>query len=122
TITQQLVKNLYLSPSKNYYRKAKEIIISLLMEKLLTKQRILEIYLNVIQFGRGIYGAEAASLHYFNKPAKNLTMDEAAYLAAIIPNPELLSDPGRAKRTERRKAILLRRMQSRNHPELRIAE
>ena len=122
TITQQLAKNLYLSPSKNYYRKGKEMIISLLMEKILTKQRILEIYLNVIQWGRGIYGAEAASLHYFNKPASKLTMDEAAFLAAIIPNPERLTDSSHSKVADRRKAIILRRMQSRNHPELRAAE
>jgi monofunctional biosynthetic peptidoglycan transglycosylase len=122
TITQQLVKNLYLSPSKNPYRKLKEIVIALFMEKMLTKQRILEIYLNVIQWGKGIYGAEAASQFYFHKPAQSLSQEEAASLAAIIPNPEYLTDPAHSKRALRRKAIILQRMQHRSYPDLSMEE
>ncbi|MBF0491488.1 MAG: monofunctional biosynthetic peptidoglycan transglycosylase [Deltaproteobacteria bacterium] len=118
TITQQLVKNLYLDASKNPLRKIKEIILALWMEKVLEKKRILEIYLNVIEWGKGIYGAQAASHFYFKKDAENLNSEEAAYLAAIIPNPKYLSDPKRQKRAQRRKAILLRRMQSRSFEEL----
>jgi len=110
TITQQLAKNLYLSPSKNPFRKMKEILIALFMEKILTKQRILEIYLNVIEWGKGIYGAEAASRFYFGKSAVDLNSEEAAYLAAIIPNPAFYTDPSHARRAARRKGIILRRM------------
>jgi monofunctional biosynthetic peptidoglycan transglycosylase len=87
TITMQLVKNLYFSPTKSLVRKVFEIPLAFKIEKDLSKDRILEIYLNVIEWGNGIYGAEAASQHYFNKSASNLTNSEAAFLAAIIPNP-----------------------------------
>jgi monofunctional glycosyltransferase len=87
TITMQLAKNLYLNPSKNPLRKAKEIIIAHQLENALTKRRILEIYLNVIEFGRNIYGAEAAARHYFGKPAAGLNPLEAATLAALLPSP-----------------------------------
>ncbi len=118
TITQQLAKNLFLSSSKNPLRKIKEIVMALLMEKMLNKARILEIYLNVIEWGKGIYGAEAASLHYFGKSAKNLNSDEAAYLAAIIPNPQLYTSK-QTRRAERRKTILLKRMRNRSFEELK---
>jgi len=87
TITQQLIKNLYLSPSKNPIRKIREAILSWRMEKTLKKRRILEIYLNVIEWGEGIFGIQAASRHYFQKPASALTPEESAWLAAIIPSP-----------------------------------
>jgi len=119
TITQQLVKNLYLSPSKNPFRKAKEILMALFMEKMLTKQRILELYLNVIEWGKGIYGAEAASQFYFHKSCKILSPEEAAYLSAIIPNPSLYTDPDHARRLARRKAIILKRMSRRSFEELK---
>ena len=92
--------------------------MALLMEKMLNKARILEIYLNVIEWGKGIYGAEAASLHYFGKSAKNLNSDEAAYLAAIIPNPQLYTSK-QTRRAERRKTILLKRMRNRSFEELK---
>lgn len=88
TITMQLVKNLYLSSSKNIFRKAVEIPLALKMEHDLSKRRILELYLNVIEWGDGIYGAEAASKHYFKKSVSSLSSYESAYLAAIIPNPK----------------------------------
>ncbi len=93
TITQQLAKNMFLSPSKNPVRKAQELIIALEMERILGKRRILELYLNVIEWGEGIYGAEAAARHYFQKPARSLSPDEAAFLAAIIPSPRRVFDP-----------------------------
>ncbi len=87
TITMQLAKNLYLNPSKNPLRKAKEIMIAWQLETALTKRRIFEIYLNVVEFGRNIYGAEAAARHYFGKSAANLDPLEAATLAALLPSP-----------------------------------
>jgi monofunctional glycosyltransferase len=87
TITMQLAKNLYLNPSKNPLRKATEIVIAWQLEQALSKRRIFEIYLNVVEWGRDVYGAEAASRHYFAKPAANLDILEAATLAALLPNP-----------------------------------
>jgi monofunctional biosynthetic peptidoglycan transglycosylase len=111
TISQQLVKNLYLSESKNPLRKLKEAIITWQMEKTLPKERILEIYLNVIEWGDGVYGAEAASQKYFRKPAANLSSDEAAYLAAMIPNPRTVFNPEKnARRVQRRKRLIARLM------------
>jgi monofunctional glycosyltransferase len=105
TITQQLAKNLYLSSERSLFRKAREALITRSLEHELTKERILELYLNVAEWGTGIYGAEAASRHHFNKPARELTEDEAAWLAAILPSPRRY-DPLRkthalAKRYER---------------------
>ncbi|MDP2599222.1 MAG: monofunctional biosynthetic peptidoglycan transglycosylase [Deltaproteobacteria bacterium] len=88
TITQQLAKNLYLSPSRNPLRKIRETLITMQLEQNLSKQRILEIYLNVIEWGEGVYGAEAAALHYFNTSASRLSGDQSAWLAAILPNPK----------------------------------
>lgn len=87
TITQQLVKNLWLSPSRDPLRKLKEALLTRQLERHLTKRRILELYLNVVEFGRGIYGAEAAARYYFGKPASDLTEREAAELAASLPRP-----------------------------------
>ena len=110
TITQQLAKNLYLSPSKNPVRKIKELLITRRLEIALTKQRILEIYLNVIEWGDGIYGAEAAARTYFRKPASALSADEAALLAAAIINPRTLN-PGRPiARLRTRQQMIMRRM------------
>lgn len=87
TISQQTAKNLFLSPSKNPIRKIQEVILTYRLEKTLTKKRILEIYLNIAEWGEGLFGIEAASRHYFGKSAKNLTPWEAALLAAVLPNP-----------------------------------
>ncbi|MFM7841305.1 MAG: monofunctional biosynthetic peptidoglycan transglycosylase [Nitrospira sp.] len=94
TITQQLAKNLYLSSKKTLLRKIQEALITDAMEKALTKKRILEIYLNVVEWGHGVYGAEAAARHHFNKPAADLSLEEAALLAAGLPSP-LSYDPMR---------------------------
>lgn len=87
TITQQLAKNLYLSSERSMLRKAREALITRSLEHHLTKERILELYLNVAEWGNGVYGAEAAARHHFDKSAQELTPDEAAWLAAILPSP-----------------------------------
>ena len=87
TITQQLAKNLYLSPERSLLRKAREALITRSLEHQLTKHRILELYLNVAEWGHGIFGAEAAARHHFDKSAAELSMEEAALLAAILPSP-----------------------------------
>jgi monofunctional biosynthetic peptidoglycan transglycosylase len=112
TITQQLAKNLYLSPSKNPFRKVRELLIARQLEAVLSKQRILELYLNVIEWGDGIYGAEAAARTYFRKPAADLTAEESALLAAAIVNPRV-HDPGRpTPRLRRRQQMVMRRMRA----------
>ncbi len=88
TISMQLARNLYLKPNKSIARKLKELMIAFAIEKELSKDRIFELYLNVIEWGRGIYGAEAAARHYFGKSASQLTAWEAGFLAAIIPSPQ----------------------------------
>lgn len=87
TISQQTAKNVFLYPSRTYLRKGLEAYFTVLIELLWDKQRILEVYLNVIELGPGVYGAEAAALHYWNKPAMKLTMGEAQLFAAVLPNP-----------------------------------
>lgn len=87
TITQQLAKNLYLSSDKSLFRKAREAMLTWQLEGALTKKRILELYLNVAEWGRGVYGAEAAARHHFDKSAADLTAEEAALLAAMLPSP-----------------------------------
>jgi monofunctional biosynthetic peptidoglycan transglycosylase len=87
TITQQLAKNLFLSGSRSWMRKAQEAAITWMMEQTLSKRRILELYLNVAEWGEGIFGAEAAARHHFGVPAAALTPEQAAWLAAILPSP-----------------------------------
>lgn len=114
TITQQLAKNLYLSTSKDPVRKAKEVLITMLLEHYLEKGRILELYLNLIEWGRGIFGIEAAALTYFGKSASGLTVDEGARLAAVIPSPLRHRPDSDSRYTMRRKQIVLGRMSGRN--------
>ncbi len=110
TITQQLAKNLYLSPSKNPLRKLREWVIARRLEAELKKARIFEIYLNVIEWGDGIYGVEAAARTYFGRTAADLGPAQAALLAGAIVNPRLLN-PGRpSARLLRRQQLILRRM------------
>ena len=110
TITQQLAKNLYLSPSKNPMRKVRELLITRRLEAELSKQRILELYLNVIEWGDGIWGAEAAARRYFHTSAADLSPSEAALLAGAIANPHLM-DPGHpTARLRRRQQMILGRM------------
>jgi len=94
TISQQLTKNLFLSPEKSLTRKAKEAILTWRMERVLSKRRILELYVNVAEWGDGIFGIEAAARYYFHKPASQLTSMEAARLASVLPNPIRFSAVG----------------------------
>ena len=110
TITQQLAKNLYLSPSKNPIRKIRELLIARRLEVELTKQRILELYLNVIEWGDGIYGVEAAARTYFGKAAADLGPQEAALLAAAITSPRVFDPAHPSARLRRRQQMILRRM------------
>jgi monofunctional biosynthetic peptidoglycan transglycosylase len=111
TITQQLAKNLFLSTSKNPLRKIHEAVITKELELVLSKRRILEIYLNVIEWGDGIYGAEAAARHYFNTPAASLTLEQASFLSAIIPSPNGVFNPEKnGRRVERRRNLIVRLM------------
>lgn len=114
TITQQLAKNLYLSTSKDPIRKLKEAIITLLLESSLSKSRILELYVNSIEWGRGIFGIEAASRTYFGKSASELSVDEGARLAAVIPSPLRHRPDNDSRYVLRRSKIVLNRMAARN--------
>lgn len=114
TITQQLAKNLYLSTSKDPVRKVKEAIITLLLEESLSKPRILELYVNSIEWGRGIFGIESASQTFFGKPASELTVEEGARLAAVIPSPLRHRPDADSRYVLRRKQIVLHRMAARN--------
>ncbi len=106
TISQQLVKNLYLSPSKNPLRKLTEALITWRMERTLSKRRILELYLNVAEWGEGLFGVEAASLHYFGKPASSLGPEEAARLAAVLPNPRRYKANGTSRFVQKRTQLI----------------
>lgn len=110
TITQQLAKNLYLSPSRNPLRKVREYFIARSLERNLSKKRILEIYLNVVEMGERVYGAEAAARHYFGKSAASLTPREAALLAGCLPNPRLMSPAKPNKRLRARQNMILSRL------------
>ena len=113
TISQQLAKNLYLSSQRSFLRKAQEAVLTVMIERTMTKRRILEIYLNVIEWGDGVYGAEAAAQHYFHKPASALSVTEAAFLSAMIPNPRTVFNPQtNPRRVARRQRIILRGMGS----------
>jgi monofunctional biosynthetic peptidoglycan transglycosylase len=87
TISQQTAKNVFLWPGRNWFRKGLEVYFTFLIETFWSKERILEVYLNSIEMGKGIYGAEAATQHWFNKSAANLSIYEAAAIAAVLPNP-----------------------------------
>lgn len=113
TITQQLAKNLFLSTSKDPVRKLKEAAITLLMEQTLSKRRILELYVNLIEWGRGVFGIEAASRAFFGKSASGLTLDEGTRLAAVIPSPLRHRPDANSRYVLRRKAIVLGRMSAR---------
>lgn len=111
TLTQQLAKNLWLSPSRNPWRKVKEALLTWDLEHHLGKRRILELYLNVVELGPGVYGAEAASRHWFGKGAAALTAREAAQLAASLPKPSSWHPGSPSKAYQRRVEIVLGRME-----------
>jgi monofunctional biosynthetic peptidoglycan transglycosylase len=110
TITQQLAKNLYLSPSRNPVRKLRELFIARRLEAELSKRRILELYLNLIEWGSGVYGAEAAAQTHFHRSASALGPEQSALLAAAIINPRAYSPSDPNTRLRRRQQIILRRM------------
>ena len=110
TISQQLAKNLFLSSKRTPWRKGEEVIVTLMLENMLSKQRILEIYLNVIEWGNGVFGAEAAARHYFKTSAANLSSMQAARLAAMIPNPRFYDVHKSTSYLNRRTATILARM------------
>jgi monofunctional biosynthetic peptidoglycan transglycosylase len=110
TISQQLAKNLFLSGKRTPWRKGEEAIITFMLEQMMTKRRIFEIYLNVIEWGDGVFGAEAAARHYYRKPASALTPNEAARLAAMVPNPRYYDKHRSTRYLERRTRIIQRRM------------
>lgn len=115
TITQQVAKNLYLSPSRNPARKIKEAIITWRLEKSLSKERILEIYLNIAEWGDGIYGIQAASKHYYHKNADKLTLNEAARLVSVLPNPIVFNPKGSQKYVIARSKTILKVLKRRHH-------
>jgi monofunctional biosynthetic peptidoglycan transglycosylase len=117
TITQQLAKNLYLSPSRNPVRKLRELVIARRLEAELSKSRIFELYLNVIEWGDGVYGAEAAARTYFGTSAAALGPSESALLAGAIINARLLSPARPTPRLLRRQQVILRRMGAVSEPE-----
>lgn len=110
TITQQLAKNLFLSGSRSYWRKGQELLITYMLEAVMDKQRILEMYLNVVEFGTGIFGAEAASRHYYHVGAAALDAGQAARLAVMLPNPRFFDRHQDSNYLARRSAIISRRM------------
>jgi monofunctional glycosyltransferase len=118
TISQQVAKNLFLWPGRSYFRKALEAYFTILTEALWPKRRILEVYLNIAEFGYGIYGAEAAAQRFFHKPASRLTRSDSAALAAVLPNPELLSAAAPSPYVLKRHDWILGQMQALGGPEM----
>jgi len=110
TITQQLAKNLFLSGERTLLRKGQEFVITLLLEAILSKQRILEIYLNSVEWGEGVFGAEAAAQHYFRKRASELTPLEAARMAVMLPRPRYFEKLPNSGYLAERAAVIAERM------------
>lgn len=112
TISQQLAKNLFLSGSRTPWRKLEEAIITVMLEQMMSKRRILEIYMNVIEWGDGVFGAHAAARYYYRTSASNLSSAQAARLAAMVPNPRYYDTHRNARGLQRRTAIIQARMRS----------
>ena len=110
TISQQLAKNLFLSGERTWWRKAQEAVITFMIETLMTKRRILEIYLNVIEWGNGVFGAEAAARHHFGTPAASLGPEQAARLAAMVPSPRRYGPGAETPYLAQRTEVILARM------------
>ena len=116
TISQQLAKNLFLSGERTWWRKAQEAVITIMLETILTKRRILEIYLNVIEWGSGVFGAEAAAQYHFGIAAAALAPEQAAQLAAMVPSPRRYSAGAETPYLQKRKEIILSRMNAAHLP------
>jgi monofunctional biosynthetic peptidoglycan transglycosylase len=110
TISQQLAKNLFLYNKRSFIRKGQEAVATWMMERMWSKQRILEVYLNSVEFGENIYGVEAATQHYFGKSARSLTRDQAVFLAAILPNPKYYQDHQNDRKVQIRKRMIRKYM------------
>lgn len=110
TITQQLAKNLFLSGQRSYIRKAEEFLITLMLEAVMDKERIFEIYLNVVEWGNGVFGAEAAARHYYGVSASNLSASQAARLAVMLPNPRFYDQNRGSAYLQKRTGVIMRRM------------
>ena len=110
TISQQLAKNLFLYNKRSFIRKGQEAVATWMMERMWSKQRILEVYLNSVEFGENIYGVEAATQHYFGKSARSLTRDQAAFLAAILPNPKYYQNHQNDRKVQIRKKMIRKYM------------
>ncbi|HEY4444712.1 MAG TPA: monofunctional biosynthetic peptidoglycan transglycosylase [Steroidobacteraceae bacterium] len=118
TISQQVAKNLFLWSGRSYFRKGLEAYFTVLIEALWPKRRILEIYLNIAEFGYGTYGAEAAAQRFFHKPASRLSRDDAAVLAAVLPSPEHYSAAAPSRYVQQRRDWILGQMQALGGPEM----
>lgn len=116
TISQQLAKNLFLTPTRSYFRKAEEAVITLMLETLWSKRRIFEVYLNVIEWGNGVFGAEAAARHYYGIGAAQLGPEQAARLAGMVPNPRFYDRNRNAPGLGRKAGIIQGRMASAEVP------
>lgn len=116
TISQQLAKNLFLSTRRTPWRKLEEAVITVMLEQMMSKQRIFEIYLNVIEWGNGVFGAEAAAQHYFQISAGQLNSAQAAKLAAMVPNPRYYDSHREARGLLRKTQIILGRMDAAEIP------
>ena len=116
TITQQLAKNLFLSGSRSYIRKGQELIIAFMLETVMSKARILELYLNVVEYGRGVFGAEAAARHYFHVSAARLNAAQSARLAVMLPNPRYYDRVRDTRYLSRRTNSIVSRMGSAELP------
>lgn len=116
TISQQLAKNLFLSSKRTPWRKAEEAVITVMLEKMMDKRRILEIYLNVIEWGESVFGCEAAARHYYGVSTASLGPEQAARLAAMVPNPRFYDRNRNARGLQRKTGIILARMNSAEVP------
>ena len=116
TITQQLAKNLFLSGERSYLRKGQEVVIAYMIEYWMDKERIFEIYLNVVEWGNGVFGAQAAAHHYYGAPAANLSASQAARLAVMLPSPRYYDQHRQSTYLTRRTGLILRRMGSAELP------
>jgi len=118
TISQQVAKNLFLWSGRSYFRKGLEAYFTVLIESLWPKRRILEVYLNIAEFGYGTYGAEAAAQRFFHKPASRLTRADCAVLAAVLPSPQHYSAAAPSRYLQQRRELILRQMQALGGPEM----
>ncbi|MCH7336922.1 monofunctional biosynthetic peptidoglycan transglycosylase [Acinetobacter sp. NIPH 2699] len=117
TISQQLAKNLFLYNKRSFIRKGQEAAATWMMERMWSKRRILEVYMNSVEFGQNIYGVEAAAQFYYGKSSKSLTREQAAFLAALLPNPKYYQDNRNDRKLQYRKSVILKYMNGTQKPQ-----